>query len=790
MSFLTFALLATLALSPRGVSTANDNYRGVINEVSNQKVLPSMPADPTVTIESWEKYSGEFSYLFDNDESTVLWMREPGDLSYLDIEFTSPVEIYDIQIIFNGDDFLRHSTWKWSNDGTHFMIVDSFDITENRTVDVQAYGVEATHLRLQTEGANSGKWVQIKEIKINQNTFANEMIQKISFGNFSYNYLPTDVIGFETSLKYMVDNDPLTYARFSGNNGNRSYIQFDFNDEIDLMSVSYQNPEAAKEKTQDHVYGAILQYLNPSTQVYEDINVPFNQTRDTYDKQLIYFRDLGIKTESIRFAINVVSGWIVAGDFVFNDNINDDDPIISVQNDNAETIHEGLLTDILDNDPSTYCWFAGKIHNITLDFGKTIEINDVKFVTGNGDGGDTFYAFVEYSTDNINYDDLIVSYVAKTSDTIVLDFPVNARYLRLNKADDIGWNGVKDFVVNVSGNATITAVGEGLTLPSVADSDINNAIDGDLETVVWYDYHFSSGTYFLLDLKEQTAINNIAFLQGGHTHEGATPRENNDILTDGQLSYSRNGYDWTVVDADCTIANVIYEFNSAVTARFVKMTYTGSGLSSFGLVIREFAVNYVKQAALIEWSDNLTPSYTGSAIKGYDLYSYAAGISVNYHNVREDTDSSDAPTAPGQYEVTISTTGNDIYNAKSETRNLHIMDTVSHFLSDWDEIIDNFCSNPDELTELIKRYDNDLSSEDKATVGASEYTGADSKIYTISYAIEYARGRQSLPNNGTYSMISGISDSNNIGLIITIVSIISLIAVSLTVIQYKKRKND
>lgn len=788
MTFLTIGLLAAaLALSAGGQAIQQNNPQN--NRVAPvQNTLPPMPASPDVELGAWEKYSGEYSYLFDNDESTVLWLKQPGSTSYLDIEFSSTVEIYDIQIKFNGNDYLREGRFRWSNNGTNYMLIDDFSLSANETVNMQAFGVSATHLRLQSLGDNSGQWVQISEIKINQGTFNNELIQKISFANFAYNYLPTDSVGFETSLNSLVDQDPGTFTRFSGATANSTYIQFDLKEATTISHITYQNPESAKVYSEDHIFGGKFQYFDSSISDYVDAPDFTNQTRNNYDKQIVF---MNVTTTSIRFVINDVSGWIIAGDFIINDPVN---PRISVQNEDALSIYEGSLLNLLDNDSSTYCWFQGKISSITLDFGQSIEVKDVFFNTGNGSDGDKIESFVQYSSDDSTYYDLVDGYTPKYTDTIELETPVMARYVRLKKHYAGGWNAIKDFTVN-NGERTFEAVGSGLVKPSAQDSDEANVIDGDLNTTIWYDWQFTSGTYFLLDLKEQTSISNIAFLQGGFTHDSYAhlTEGNDDKLTSGQLSYSKNGYNWTNVSTDCTVANVYYEFESAITARYVKMTYTGTKASPSGLVIREFTVNYSKQAAAIEW-DDLTPSYTGSIIKGYYRVSYSAEFTVNYHNVRKDTDSSTAPINPGQYVVTVSATANNIYNSNEETRNLHIMDTVAHFVSDWDAMMDDgdYCNLPDELLDLIDRYDYDLSVEDKATVGAHEYTGYQGNTYTIAQGIEYARNRQLPPNNNNNSGVIafGNIENNNYAIILTFICVIALTSLAVCLFIYKKRRDN
>jgi|GEM_PF-5777593 len=794
MRLLSIGLLtAALTLCVGGAKEKEKKQAAVPFEQAQKFARPSMPANPTVTLTNWEVYQGSSDDMFDSDDSTKYWLKEPTDTSSLEITFDSPTEIYDIQIKFNGNDYLRHGRLRWSNDGSHYMRIKDFDLTENQVVNIQAFGIEATKLRLDNNAANNSScWVQIQEIAINVGTFDDELIQKISFKNFGENYLPTDAVKFETSLNSMVDGDPDTFTSFAGATANSTYIQFDFKEAIPLRTFTYQNSNAATKYSADHIYGGQLKYFDTATNDYEEIG---EKTKDTYDLQKIYLANEYKTTASVRFVITDVVGWIIAGDFSFETFVGGEkDPIIKVDYDDATGTYQGNILNILDNDESTFCWFNGRINSVTLDLGSVTTIYDVKFVTGNGSGGDTFEAFVEYSTDNDTYSELVENYSWKTSDTIILENPVSAQYVRLTKHYGAGWNSVKDFTINNT-KQEFSINGDDIVYPLVEHSDLNNAIDGDLNSVVWIDYHFSSGTEFIVDLKNIENVDNIAFLQGGFTNDSYVHRTegNDDKLTTGQLSYSKDGWTWVNVSTDCTVLNVFYEFSSSVEARYLKMTYTGSSASLFGLVIREFTVNFSSIDPEITWQSN-DQYYTGDPIKGYEMFSFASGYVATYENTRTSTALSEAPTDPGEYRVTLTTAGNDIYNADSSYFNYHIYDTVNHFIDSWQSSINLVCSNNAEdlakLFVLVDRYDNDLKSADKATVAATSYTGADSKTYTIADGIEFVRNR-SLPLNNSQngSLIWEINNMTTESSIIIIVAVLAVTAIAgFTILQAKKTK--
>ena len=800
MSLLSLGLLfASLGLV---VATPNKEAHSVSKEVDSNTLMPlkavsddSIPVDSEVTLNDWPFHSGKPSDLFDNDPETIYYLWAPNSNSYLNISFGSAKTIDDVQIIFNGDDYLSNFWLEYTNDDKddddkHWMFLGEFRDNTLNTINLKAFGVSATQLRIHSYDDNrhggTSYWVQFAEIKINQGTFADDMIQRISFGGFGASYLPSDLGNKNTCLANMVDNNPVTFARFESATANSSYIQFDFNQEVNLSAIYYTNAPERETSSTDHILGAKVQYWNGSTYVEGDALYNF---QNTYNRQQFYLGS--VSTSSIKVVITNVYGWVIAGDFEFVTK-NANEPAISVElpsENPAEKLNEGFVTDILDNSKDSYAWFAGRIESITLDFGKDIDVNDVSFMTGKSDGKDAFNACIKYkAAADEEFTDLVAEYRNPESDVIVLDTPVTARYVRLSKTYGAGWNAIRYFTVN-NGNPLFSAHGDGLVLPRADHSSTGNPVDGDLNTVIWYDFHFSSGTYFEIDLREPKQINNIVFLQGGFINNSDAQKVDgcDDMLANGQLSYSvDHDSTWTDVGTYQYEPNVYKEFDSPVTARYIRMTYIGSEPAPKGVIIREFVVNFEKLDPEIEWGNYSEIQYDGNGQRGYYRYPYASGFTVSYRNVRSGGVSSNQPVNPGEYEVTITTEGNDIYNSCEETRSMHIMDTRPHFEADWNDMVKDYCNNTEALRNLIERYDNDLPGNVKYYIAGVKYTTSEG-TFTIAQGVEYGRTRLGLANSGDSIRFNVEAKSySNVIVMVTLVTVSSLFIVLF--LSQKKKK--
>ena len=131
MSLLSLGLLfVSLGLV---VATPNKEAHSVSKEVDSNTLMPlkavsddSIPVDSEVTLNDWPFHSGKPSDLFDNDPETIYYLWAPNSNSYLNISFGSAKTIDDVQIIFNGTDYMSNGWIEYTNDDEHWMFLGEF----------------------------------------------------------------------------------------------------------------------------------------------------------------------------------------------------------------------------------------------------------------------------------------------------------------------------------------------------------------------------------------------------------------------------------------------------------------------------------------------------------------------------------------------------------------------------------------------------------------------------------------------------------------------------------------
>lgn len=447
--FSAFALLG-LAISTATVAIASNNSK----EIHAESPLANATLSSTY---AW--YEGAESNLYDDDLTTFYWVKDSSASTYLQFTFDTPIELNDISIYFEYADFLKNGYVSYcSDDNENFMTIDQWHISDPIKVSFRAYGVSVKKLRIGALDNNDGKWTKFNEIKINQGLYSDDLVQKISFGNFAENYLQND-LGV-TSLNYMLDNNQSTYARFSGKQSGESapnpYIQFDFKASTLMSSIGYVNCDL-RGTTNDRVVGSVFKYLDSSSGEYvtfpESILYP-SKTTDTYDYQLLDLRYTNVYTTSIRMEITDFAGWIIAGDFFFNEREGSLMPIYSVEVgevDPATKIYAGNTENLVDPyDTTTYVWFNGRIKTITLDMRELVHVENIKYQTGKRDStdaayGDDVWMRVKSSTDGNTF-----TYIEETTaisrDMDLSSSPVLARYIQLEVDGSEHWHALTYFV--------------------------------------------------------------------------------------------------------------------------------------------------------------------------------------------------------------------------------------------------------------------------------------------------------------------------------------------------------
>ncbi|CQR47248.1 Hyaluronoglucosaminidase precursor [Paraliobacillus sp. PM-2] len=117
--------------------------------------------------------------------------------------------------------------------------------------------------------------------------------------------------------------------------------------------------------------------------------------------------------------------------------------------------------------------------------------------------------------------------------------------------------------------------------------DINNMIDGDKDTLVYFKTLQENGDWYGVDLGNKVTVNSIEIIQGRND-------EDHDIFQRGMLEYSNDGEDWNSITEEKSGYH-IKENNLDIEARYVryKLTHAGipGGKPDLWTSVREFTVN-------------------------------------------------------------------------------------------------------------------------------------------------------------------------------------------------------
>lgn len=244
--------------------------------------------------------------------------------------------------------------------------------------------------------------------------------------------------------------------------------------------------------------------------------------------------------------------------------------------------YENYIPDFMtDGDDATFFWTAGNLNTAAgnktgyfgVDLGKIIDVKNVYVATGVG-GGDTLRnGIVEYSADGEKW---IILHQGECGEEVFLQgLSIQARYIRMRATDleDTTWIKVRTFEVNTSR----TVVGDALagvptwstSLPTYSTYFPEFMADNDPNTYFWSSSGAKAGDYIQIDLGTVTSVTQITFKTG-------VPDHATDYVNHGELCYSVDGYQWTVI---CPISDRDTVVDVNIQARFVRVRITASQAS-------------------------------------------------------------------------------------------------------------------------------------------------------------------------------------------------------------------
>ncbi len=250
-----------------------------------------------------------------------------------------------------------------------------------------------------------------------------------------------------------------------------------------------------------------------------------------------------------------------------------------------ESIYQGSLENIIDNDDSTYCWFGSnpsKDAYIRIDLEEIKDIHDIRILFGNSNGATDYLVGELYvSNDAKNY--TLIGELNKADVLFDLrDNPIKARYLLLKNTSTETWVSIKEVKYNTLSLDEITVTQTGFTLVPNNHDDISKIIDGDLSTYVWFDWHFDKNSAITLDLRQIKTINKIKFYQRVSEHES-------DVFQNCSFYISKDNVTYTKVGEDQYLSQDEIEITLTNTeARYVQIR--SNVYNEVGVCIREFIV--------------------------------------------------------------------------------------------------------------------------------------------------------------------------------------------------------
>ncbi len=774
-------------------------FVAMLSNPSTSKIKPSeaikRAAAPEGTIVTYQGFnndgtqsksivSGDTKDIIDGNDETSCRFYRPANGDYIQLEFPQEIEIKDVRIqyaINNDSEWIRGAYLKYSKNGEDFEQIEEKsqpnDQYRSTIVDLRNSPITAKYLRL--EVFNTVGWVNIADFSVNNLTDDTPILTVKGFTMHS-------------GQQYdMIDGKEDSYCQFERHSGEKVpkdtyYIQLEFLEEIEIRDLRVK------------YYDEFLENLDVEYSIdgstYEDID-KFNSlsmTNAINTPAVIDLRNKPIEVKYLKFYYieAELPHWFSIAEISWN-TLSDETPSI-VAKDTIETYRGGLYN-LIDGNEDTFCWFNGRPSEILIDYHKTFEIRDIKIMTGKSDNGDTMKGILEYSNDNI-YWEQIGEFSGVETLIDLIDKPISARYLKLKDNANIpDWVAIKEVEVNII-DKTITAEGDFVSADGGEWNNPMNMIDGDLDTAMWYDWNFSMGSSFILDLRKQQTVNNIAFFQGGYTYEKVEKRANEDAFEIACVYYSSDKSEWIPV-GEKTYNNQYEIFidlsENPIEARYIKVE-SQADLNGTGVVVREFAVNFEKVDLNFSIDKKDSYTYTGEQI----IPSYALELPFG---IKAETTFKDGktPIKPGNYEMTITTSESKAYNSINETVNYTIMDTADHFLQSWDEMMKavdgNICTyvgtTDNTLDELIDIYSNYLSKEDHEKVSSHVWNEESTIKETIDYIQLLKQTKTNSPENGSMSLfVKQISGSN---VIIPITIVIAMVSTALFYfVEKRKKEND
>lgn len=262
-----------------------------------------------------------------------------------------------------------------------------------------------------------------------------------------------------------------------------------------------------------------------------------------------------------------------------------DEAQVSASYEGFESIYSGSMSNVVDRDDDTFVWFGSvptTDSTITVDLKKVTEISDIRILTGNATGTDTFDAVVSVSENGVDYVEVgNLSYGTTLAMVDLRNQEQSARYIRLSALDSGGaWVALKEISVNQLPALNKSVSYGNISLETSVQTSANYMIDGDLSTYAWFGYNRTEGAYLLLDLLEVKTIDTVTLYMG----KDDSP---DDYFHHYEILTSENGTDYVSLGT-FEAKELTLNLETAVNARYVKVLALSLDADN-GIVVREFS---------------------------------------------------------------------------------------------------------------------------------------------------------------------------------------------------------
>ncbi len=524
------------------------------------------------------------------------------------------------------------------------IVTANFQFTSATTVSNVQRMVSNSNIQIIFDGPGT-----LQEVIINESIDTSLVSYEAKFNMISLDQSDKNQ-GFDfNTLPSLFDGDEKTGIRFNKQEGSLSYIDLDFHEAKTINDFKLSIPSTsatAADGTSNSISRDALQIFTSSdgSDFTNEVTIADDSCVGTYNSMVSgrtaeagyngFVRYLipqtTITSRYYRIGLANETGWFSMSEIEWNTLEN---PAVISATQADETTKVAVVTDsykageygfIIDNDFSTFAWFAGSLSYVNFTYRAPISAYGA-FVQVGHDSGDHFSGNVEYKDGNGVWQIAGTFACVLTKQEVLFNGLVTAQEWRIAATNGSGehspvgtWAAVKEFQLydDVTTDGTWTIPYQNIHQNPMKISD------GDFNTSAWFDWHISYDASIVLNFGSMKSVSDVLLFQTGLVGHGTNvvpDTQSNDQLYHFRLDYY-DGSQWVQIHEYQDTPELIHVFSSPIQAsavRVVNLDNSSSGSSSYGAVIREFSVNSLTEYfkvfdAGVKCDDGVTaPSQSG-----------------------------------------------------------------------------------------------------------------------------------------------------------------------------------